>query len=465
MDREQLLEALRPVVAGGGPAYLALADALRGLVLDGRLLVGDTLPAERRLAVDLGASRTTVTAALDLLRGEGLLVSRQGSGTVVAAVPDTVDRPDETSSVRGVLRPDDIDLTVAAPAAPALLGPLAFEAAARLPALLAAPGLHPLGLRDLRQAIARRYRQRGVPTTPDQVLITQGALHGWDLVLRTFASPGELVGLEVPTYAGCTDAARAHHVRLSPIGVDERGWSLPRGGTPPVLAIVTPDHHNPTGAHASESQRRGLVRALPDTLLVADETFAELTLDDDVPDRRPLASFGPDVVSVGSLSKLVWGGLRLGWIRASAGTVARLGSVRASQDIAAPVLDQLLGVEVFAHLDAIRAERVALLRARRDHLLALLDGAGWPAARPSGGMVLWADLGEGASSTRLAAAARAHGVRVAPGPRFALAGTHERYLRLPFAKPEPVLTEAVERLRRAAADPHRPTADAPRWTA
>lgn len=464
MKRELLLESLRPVVAGGGPAYLALADALRGLVLDGRLLVGDTLPAERALAVDLGASRTTVTAALDLLRGEGLLISRQGSGTVVASVPDTVDRPDEQGPHSRVSA-DDIDLTIAAPAAPALLGPLAFEAAARLPAMLTGPGLHPLGLRDLRLAIAQRYTHRGLPTTPDQVLITQGALHGWDLVLRTFATPGALVGMEAPTYAGCADGARAHHVRLSPIGVDERGWSLPRRGPEPVLAIVTPDHQNPTGAHASEGQRRGLVRALPHTRLVADETFAELDLDEGLEPRRPLAAFGPDVVTVGSLSKLVWGGLRLGWIRASAEVVARLGSTRASQDIGTPVLDQLLAVEVFAHLDAIRAERVAVLRARRDHLLALLDEAGWPAVRPSGGMVLWADLGEGASSTRLAAAARAHGVRVVPGPRFALAGTHDRYLRLPFAKPEPVLTEAVARLRRAAADPHRPTAEPPRWTA
>ncbi len=232
-----------------------------------------------------------------------------------------------------------------------------------------------------------------------------------------------------------------------------------------MVAIVTPDHQNPTGAHASEAQRRGLVRALPHTRIVADETFAELDLDDDLEPRRPLAAFGRDVITVGSLSKLAWGGLRLGWIRAEAGVAARLGSTRASQDIGTPVLEQLLGVEVFANLDAIRAERMRGLRARRDHLLALLDDAGWPAVRPSGGMVVWADLGEGASSTRLAAAARAHGVRVVPGPRFALAGTHDRYLRIPFATPAPVLTEAVTRLRRAAADPHRPTAEAPRWTA
>ncbi|WP_375483507.1 PLP-dependent aminotransferase family protein [uncultured Jatrophihabitans sp.] len=471
MDRRQLAEALRPVVSGGGTAYLALADALRGLVLDGRLLVGDTLPAERVLAGDLGASRTTVTTALDLLRGEGLVVSRQGSGTVVAAAPDRVDRPDEvdahlaTLGPHGAIREDDIDLTIAAPSAPSALGPLAQAAAARLPAHLAGHGLHPLGLRDLRQAIAGRYEQRGVPTTADQIVVTQGALHGWDLMLRAYAKPGDPVGLEVPTYAGCADAARAHHVRLTPVGVDGWGWSLPRRTTHPVIAVVTPDHQNPTGAHASDAQRRRLVRMLPHTRLVADETFSELDLDDDLTPRRPLAAFGKDVVSVGSLSKLVWGGLRLGWVRADEDVVARLGLTRSAADIAAPVLDQLLGIEVLAHLDAIRAERVTQLRARRDHLLGLVEAAGWSAVRPRGGMVLWVDLGDGASSTRLAAAARAYGVRVVPGPRFAVAGTHDRYLRLPFAKAEPVLTAALDRLRRAAADPQQPTADPPRWTA
>lgn len=465
MQHRHLIEALRPALAGTGTGYLALADALRGLVLDGRLLVGDALPAERALASELATSRTTVTAALTVLRAEGLLASRQGSGTVVTSAPDVVDRPDEAP---GSLRSIDIDLTVAAQSAPALLGPLALEAAARLPSQLAGHGLHPLGLRDLRQAVASRLTGRGLPSSAEQILITQGALHGWDLLLRAFTTPGTVVGVEQPTYAGAVDAARAHSLRLVPIGVDAQGWSLPARSAVPVLALVTPDHHNPTGMHADHAQRRDLARGLRDTRLVTDETFSELDLDAGVA-QRPLAGYrtggATEIVTVGSLSKLVWAGLRIGWIRAPHEVIARLGSVRASQDLAAPVLDQLLAVAVFDHLDPIRDERIPVLRSRRDHLLREVAAAGWSARRPAGGLMAWVDLGGALSSTRLAASARAHGVRIAAGPRFSLSGTHDRYLRIPYCAPEPVLTDAIGRLRRAAADPGAPTGTAARWTA
>lgn len=444
MPARNLADRLAPVVRGRVSA-VALADALRAEVLDGRVVVGDRLPAERQLAADLGVSRATVSAALGVLRAEGYLASRQGSGTVVAMPADRVDRPDEPTGGTA------LDLTIAAPAAPAELGALALEAAGRLPALLCGPGLHPLGLRDLRRAIAARLTRRGLPTTTAQVLVTQGALHGWDLLLRAGTRPGDRVVLEQPTYPAAADAARAHALRLRPLAVDAAGWSGPAAGPPPALALLTPDHQNPTGAYADEAQRRALLAALPGTRVVDDQTFAELGLDEPAGGPPPpLGALGGDrVVTVGSLSKLVWAGLRIGWVRADPALVTRLASARTSQDLAAPVLDQLLAVAVFEHLDRLRADRVAQLRERRAALGAAVAAAGWDAARPAGGVVLWADLG-GLSSTRLAVAAAAEGLRVAPGTRFSLTGTHDRWLRLPYTQPVPVLLDAVARLRRAA---------------
>ncbi len=445
MATRTLADRLAPVVRGRVSA-VALADALRAEVLDGRVVVGDRLPAERRLATELGVSRATVSAALGVLRAEGYLASRQGSGTVVTMPADVVDRPDEPRA--GSAR---LDLTIAAPAAPPELGALALEAAGRLPALLSGPGLHPLGLRDLRRAIAARLTRRGLPTSTAQVLVTQGALHGWDLLLRAGVRPGDPVVLEQPTYPSAADAARAHALRLLPLAVDAGGWRGPAGGPPPVLALLTPDHQNPTGAYADEAQRRALLAGLPGARLVDDQTFAELGMDEPAGGPPPpLGALGGDrVVTVGSLSKVVWAGLRIGWVRADAGLVTRLASARTSQDLAAPVLEQLLAVAVFEHLDRLRADRVAQLRQRRDALAAAVAGAGWTAARPTGGLVLWADLG-GLSSTRLAMAAGAEGIRVAPGTRFSLTGTHDRWLRLPYTQPVPVLLDAVQRLRRAA---------------
>lgn len=461
MPTHHLADRLAPVVRGRVSAT-ALADALRAEVLDGRVVVGDRLPAERQLAGQLGVSRATVTAALGVLRAEGYLTSRQGSGTVVAMPADGVDRPDEPMA-----SPARLDLTIAALAAPPELGALALEAAGRLPALLSGPGLHPLGLRDLRRAIAARLTRGGLPTTTAQVLVTQGALHGWDLLLRAETRPGAHVLMEQPNYPAAADSARAHALRLLPLGVDAGGWQVPAGGPPAALALLTPDHQNPTGAYADEAQRRALLAALPGTRLVDDQTFTELGLDEPPGGPPPpLGALGGErVITVGSLSKLVWAGLRIGWIRADAALVTRLASARTTQDLAAPVLDQLLAVAVFAHLDRLRADRLGQLRERRTALAGAVADAGWVTTPPAGGVVLWADLG-GLSSTRLAVAAAREGIRVAPGTRFSLSGTHDRWLRLPYSHPAPVLLDAVARLRRAAGRIDSAGSGVPaRWTA
>lgn len=463
----QLVGWLAPALRGR-TAYLGMADGLRGLILEGRLPIGDRLPAERRLAAGLGTSRTTVTSALTILRAEGYLASRPGSDTVVTIPSGVVDRPGEPGGRSGPL--PDIDLTIAALPAPSQLGPLALEAAAALPSALAGHGLHPLGLRDLRLAVAGRLTRRGLRTTVDQILITQGALHGWDLLLRTLARPGDRVAVEQPTYPAVIDAATARGARIQPLPVDSNGWALSGRSQPgPLLAHVTPDFQNPTGLYAGGRQRRELLRDLRASRVVVDETFVELGFGDGLADASPLASLSPQVVTVGSLSKVVWAGMRVGWLRAEPELVARLATARAGQDFATPVLDQLLALAVFAQLDEIRAERVRPLAGRRDHLIVELARAGWPVHPPSGGLVVWADLGP-MSSTQLASAAWREGVRLTPGTRFSLAGTHDRFLRIPFCYPEPVLTEAVNRLIRARAThmpPYGPTRE-PRlsaWTA
>ena len=112
-----------------------------------------------------------------------------------------------------------------------------------------------------------------------------------------------------------------------------------------------PDHHNPTGLTMGDAQRREIVAACAraGVLVVADETAAELRLDGP-PRRRPLAAYdaGGGVVTLGSMSKAAWGGLRLGWIRANPRLVRELAAVRADVDMASPVLEQLLALELLA---------------------------------------------------------------------------------------------------------------------
>jgi DNA-binding transcriptional MocR family regulator len=147
------------------------------------------------------------------------------------------------------------------------------------------------------------------------------------------------------------------------------------------------------------------------------------------------------------MSKPYWGGLRIGWVRASAPLVQRLAALRVGVDMSGPVLDQLVAVHLLAAGPSIIEQRRRELVVRRDALVAALAThlPQWRVTVPAGGLTLWAEL-DGPVSSALSRAAEEVGVRLAPGPRFGLDGTLERFLRLPFTLPVDDLTEAVRRL-------------------
>ena len=412
------------------PLFPALASGIRALALDGRLTVGVRMPSERSLADALGVSRTTVSAVYDELRAQGWLRSAHGAGTHLDWPAPAPVRPDAELGEPAVA----LDLTVASlPAPPGLLEAVRAATEDLVP-LLAGHGLHPFGLPPLRSAVAEHLCRRGLATTEDQVLITGGALAGWDLLLRTTTRPGQRVLLEQPTYPAVLDAVRAHHLRPLALPVDAGGWgAAPRGRA--VLAHVTPDAQNPTGLLADDDQRRALLAVLDADAVVTDETFADLVLDGpDGPDGPvPLAALDDRVVTLGSMSKAFWAGLRVGWVRGDPALLRRLAQQRASVDLAGPVLEQLVAVRLLADAPALLAGRRALLRRSRDALVAALARhlPGWEVAVPRAGLVLWARM-PAPSATRLASHALDLGVRLGPGPRFTLDGSADRWLRLPF---------------------------------
>ncbi len=155
------------------PAYKGLAEGLRVLITDGRVPVGARLPSERELTDALAVSRTTVTRAYAELRDHGFLVSRQGSGSV-ASLPASRGHRGDHLLPPGDLPQDKIDLTCAAPVpGPGVLA--AYErAVAELPAYLAGTGYYPSGLPVLREAVAASYAARGLPTSPEQIMVVPG---------------------------------------------------------------------------------------------------------------------------------------------------------------------------------------------------------------------------------------------------------------------------------------------------
>jgi DNA-binding transcriptional MocR family regulator len=452
------------------PDYAALAGAIRGLLADGRLPLGIRLPAERELAEALKVSRTTVTAAYRELRDTGHLTSRRGAGSWT-----TLPGGHRVAS-SGLWTPlndlDMIDLGCAALAAPPELIPAARAAAEELPRYLGDAGYHPTGLLELREAVARLYADRGLPTGPDQIMVTSGTQHALDLVVRLMVPAGAGVLVESPTYPNALAALSARRARIATHGLDAGadGWDaemLLTGlrQTSPRLAYVIPEFHNPTGHLMPVELRERLVAAAhaSGTDLVVDESFVDLPLDG-TPMPPPAAVFDRHsrVISIGGMSKAYWGGLRIGWVRASAPTVQRLAAARVGVDMASPVLDQLVAVQLLDRQDEIVPARRVQLAAQRDALLAAVREQlpEWRIRVPSGGVTLWAEL-DGPISSALSRAAEEVGVRLAPGPRFGLDGTLERFLRLPFTLPADDLTDAVKRIAAVRHDLDRATR--PEW--
>src|SRR5919197_1224937 len=399
--------AARPLAAMLGHAArrpAGLADGLRTLVVDGRLAVRTRVPSERALAAELRISRGSVSRAYDRLREEGYLASRRGAGSWLTLPGEA--EPGPLPPPHGAFDADRVlDLTVAALPAPVpLLAEAADRAAQALRRHVHSHGYSPLGLPELREAVAARFAARGLPTAPDQVMITAGAQHALYLVLLLLTAPGDRVLVDAPAYPRTLSAIRT-------------------------------------------------ARARTGTVLVVDETYADLRLDGpSLP--GPLAAHAPGatVITLGTMSKAAWAGLRVGWLRAAPTLVAELAARRADVDMASQILDQLLAVELLERWDEVLAQRRALVRTRRDALLRALaaHAPDWRARPPARGLSAWVRL-PAPTATRLAALAAADGVRVTPGPSFSLDGTFEQHVRLPFTLAPEDLEEAVTRLTAIAA--------------
>lgn len=452
-----------------GSLAAALADSVAVALLDGRLSPGIRLPAERVLADELGVSRTTIAAAYRRLAEHDLAASRRGSGTVTRLPPTVLADPrswaapatpgwpappgaSDPPPARTLGRPQ-IDLSVAAPPAAGLVLEIIGEGVrAGVGAYVHSLGYNALGLPDLRAAIADRFAAAGLDTTPDQILVTAGAQQGLDLVARWLLAGARTALVESPTYPGTLDALRGQHARLVALPI-HAGWdaaelaALARQAGA-ATAFLTPDHHNPTGRVMSAEEREAIAREAraAGVVLVVDETLRELSLDAPVPPH--LASYGDAerIVTIGSLSKAAWPGLRVGWVRAGAQLVARLAELRLTTDLGGSIVDQLAGHAVLRRLDEILAVHRARLAGQRDALIAALrDRCGIVAPRPPGGQSLWIHLPHG-STTDLALAAPRHGLRLVAGPRFSPDGALDHYLRLPYTLPVDTLREAAGRL-------------------
>jgi DNA-binding transcriptional MocR family regulator len=463
--------------AGRGPLYQRLADALRAAILRGDLAAGGLLPPERLLAQHLAVSRSTVVAAYDLLRADHLVERRQGSGTRVrhgqagpgaasAGAPNARglelsrtlnrntlfrglnDRQDEVIDLLGAYLLDADGLPAAA------LDGIEREIAE----LAHTAGYAPLGYPPLRAAIARRLSRRGLPTEPRQVLVTAGAQQAIYLSAWLYLQRGDSAVVENPTYPGALDALSAFGAHLVGVptrraGVDPDRLRQAVERTSPRLVYLIPSYQNPTGGVLSSHARRQLASLVQShgLALVDDDSLSDLGLHDDQP-PPPVATFAPDspILTIGSLSKICWAGLRVGWVRAQEPVIAQLARLKAVTDLGGSMATQVIATRLMDSVDQMRQQRGLILRERLALVSDLLGSQlpDWSWEPPLGGLCLWVRLPYG-SATEFSQVALRHGVSVVPGSVASCDGSFGDHLRLPFGHSPRVLEAAVSRLAAA----------------
>lgn len=457
---------------GHGPLYRRLATGFEVAIRSGRARSGVRLPTQRALVQLLGISRNTAVAAYDHLAANGWVERRVGSGTYVAVSRSRPDRAQAatplalvTPMARSTQRDDEIDLTHAVPtitvAQQVEMQQLSLDA-------MFPTRYFPAGIPELRAELADMFTADGLATDPQQVIVTTGAQQALSLVAQLLLKPGDQVVLETPTYFGAIDLLRAHYTELVPVPMLDDGWDLDlfeRAVRDPAarLAFLTPTFHNPTSLVMGDGARRRVARAITGAgvALIEDDTLIDLSFaptgaggraDAGAGVPRRIAAHAPEAVvfNAGSLSKLYWHGLRVGWLRVPELFVDRVVQSKALADFGTSLHAQHVAAALIADLPRLRHERRARVIETRDRFASLLDEQipEWRFTVPDGGQFLWVELPTACATAMVAAAAR-HGVRLFAGATMDIAELPDQYVRLPFTLEPSDVEPAVHRLAAA----------------
>ncbi|MCJ1679125.1 PLP-dependent aminotransferase family protein [Streptomyces sp. APSN-46.1] len=318
------------------------------------------------------------------------------------------------------------------------------------------------GVPELRAAVARRLSGRGLPTRADEIVVTTGSQQALGLIAAALVEPGDAVLVENPTYLAALQCFRLAGARVIPVPCDEEGI-LPDALSEivarerPKLLYTVPTFQNPTGRTLPAPRRAEVARiaARLGLWLLEDDPYGELRYEGpDVPWLAAHPGAEDRTALLGSFSKVLAPGLRLGWLRAPQALRRAAAVAKQAADLHTSTVDQLAAAHYLAEtdLDAHIAMVREAYRARRDALLSGL-GAALPAGsawnRPEGGMFVWARLPEGHDATALLKSALAHDVAYVPGAPFFTGPPDPRTLRLSFTTHTPAeIAEGLSRLGR-----------------
>ncbi|MGO4703671.1 aminotransferase-like domain-containing protein [Dyella sp. 2RAB6] len=461
--------------------YERLAGELRGQIARGAMRAGERLPSIRQLAHGHGLSAATAVQACLQLEREGLVVARPRSGYYVRAAvplppaakpmrrrtPGAVSNPALQDVLDMLARSDVLPLHSATPS-PALLPQAALTAALgrslRHHPAAVLDYASPQGLPALRRQIARRYAQLGADVSPEEIVITAGAMEGISLALRTLTAPGDVVLVETPTYHGILQAVAALRLKVLEVpnlvgqGIDVARLDLLLQQNRVRAAVLVPNFNNPLGSVTSDVAKQALLAscARHGTVVIEDDVYGDLAWSGERPSPLRRWDTRGNVIGCGSFSKSLSPGLRLGWMAAGAWTDA-LVRAKYCSTVGAASLPQLAMADYLQKHDLERHLR-RLRRALADNAQRLHEAIArhWPAgtraSEPRGGLSLWLQLPQGGDGEDLFAAALEQGIGTSPGVLFSSRGDYRDCLRLSCGMPwDARLEQALKKLGQLAA--------------
>lgn len=441
---------------GPGNRAERLATRLQSLIRAGRLPAGARLPSERLFANALGVARTTVSHAFNILREEGTFSSRSGVGTFVSSVGSSaLARGDaRLQSFLEVLAADRIDMRSAALSSAPIVGEeMARSLEADCAHLMHSHGYIVEGMPKLREAIADYYAADGLPTAPEQILVTTGAQQAVQIIAKSSIEIGDTVLIEEPSYRGGIESFRAAGARLVPVpsgvdGIDIEALESALRRYRPKMVVIMSTVHNPVGSCLSMQKRQRIGELVEEHGVVLVDEAATSDALVAVPRPRPMAAYAPDALIVGSASKSFWGGLRIGWIRGSTAMLANLIAVKGAEDLGTSIPSQIVTARLLSRIEDAREYRRQTLAEARDAILAdvVAHLPDWQVYRPEGGASLWVRLPAGHSAMTFTEHARRAGVDICAGPTFSSVNDLNDHLRVAFAAPRALVAEGVRRL-------------------
>jgi GntR family transcriptional regulator/MocR family aminotransferase len=473
------------------PLYRQIEAYLRQGILSGSLAPDTRLPASRQLAGDLGVNRITVENAYAGLEADGLIFSRVGSGTYVLPpehLPPLPNAQDEAAwplwqqslQAQGeIFTPNVVDELIHSGGHP---HPISFaggigdshlfpaeefrkvlQAVMRRDGIAALDYGEPDGFAPLRATIAHILASQGLQTHPENILITAGSQQALSLVSQLLLKPGDTLLVESPTYSIALDLFRALGYKIVGVPVDGQGMQVEKlekllQQHHPKLIYTIPNFHNPTGTCLSGSRRRQLI-------VLADRYNVPIMEDDFVGDLRyegraqpALKALDPGgrVVYVGTFSKMLMPGLRVGFLVAEGPVHDSLVRFKRLNDLTTSTLVQR-ALEAYVTVGRYQAHlrrSCQVFRKRRDAMLAAIDRhlpAGVRLDPPQGGLFLWLQLPENLSADELLPLACAQGTDFMPGSSFYANGSDGRdWLRLNFVvQPAEEIETGIRRLGKA----------------